>query len=661
MGTRPAPQTEARSLSTINYLAANPPQYPHPPEVRESLTLYISRVPGTQDVILSTFKPQKKNVTGEDISTALYYIHLDAPEDRLLAAPQRPEDGASPRSSSESARSAIPRKPLPTSARTLGPENGAFFNNVVPSSPSAPRGSTLQATADESAVSFPGPEPQPRARADVDDYRENPMFRNRRSVGPPAASDVLSRPKPIPAAIYRKPLGPTASEAPRNIHDTSVDVAPNTASQRRPVTPVTQDTPDAHPGGQPVRVASPPPRLQPAKPAPLGKLGARPRSVAFSLTVIRKDPTSGTQCNVGTISSFQTNVPTPETADPTLNPDNMGGLLAHAQKISVRLETSGYAKYRDMPSKADVDAYRPTSGHSFSQQVAQRSQPGSVVGGKGPVSQSGWKPAEEGFTRQVVMSYGAGWKSNFKKAFQRRERPGSPVHGLGASPEDAAAPKSFHARHGSASTIGSMDSTDGRHSPTLITQPGPGLKPKGYVFLSPWDGRCEFRTSADGRSLRCRHVLDPASAGIDPREVAQSIRDAQAMGRSRSDELSSVLVGAKPVSELRFSLPHGSSHRTSQRDGTSKGALSGQFSKLLRHRSRSSDEESDEEDDFGYGDNSTPMDLRLGQEHAGGGSGGKRAKLGKLIIHDEGLKMLDLVVAANIGVWWNTWGRVLLQ
>ncbi len=42
------PRVEARSLSEINILAANPPQYPHHPTVRESLTLYISRVPGTR-------------------------------------------------------------------------------------------------------------------------------------------------------------------------------------------------------------------------------------------------------------------------------------------------------------------------------------------------------------------------------------------------------------------------------------------------------------------------------------------------------------------------------------------------------------------------------------------------------------------------------------
>ncbi|KAL9099226.1 MAG: hypothetical protein Q9187_009528, partial [Circinaria calcarea] len=47
----------------------------------------------------------------------------------------------------------------------------------------------------------------------------------------------------------------------------------------------------------------------------------------------------------------------------------------------------------------------------------------------------------------------------------------------------------------------------------------------------------------------------------------------------------------------------------------------------------------------------------LGSEHAGGGLGGKQAKLGKLIIEDEGLKMLDLLVAANMGVWWGVYGR----
>lgn len=52
------------------------------------------------------------------------------------------------------------------------------------------------------------------------------------------------------------------------------------------------------------------------------------------------------------------------------------------------------------------------------------------------------------------------------------------------------------------------------------------------------------------------------------------------------------------------------------------------------------------------------LDLSLGRERAGGGMRGNSAKLGKLIIEDEGLKMLDLVVAACMGVWWKVYDHV---
>lgn len=58
-----------------------------------------------------------------------------------------------------------------------------------------------------------------------------------------------------------------------------------------------------------------------------------------------------------------------------------------------------------------------------------------------------------------------------------------------------------------------------------------------------------------------------------------------------------------------------------------------------------------------YRDEDGNIDLSLGQERAGGGFGGKQAKLGKLIIEDEGQKMLDLVVAANMALWWRAYER----
>ncbi|TKA73115.1 hypothetical protein B0A49_03411 [Cryomyces minteri] len=58
--------------------------------------------------------------------------------------------------------------------------------------------------------------------------------------------------------------------------------------------------------------------------------------------------------------------------------------------------------------------------------------------------------------------------------------------------------------------------------------------------------------------------------------------------------------------------------------------------------------------------NDDKLDLSLGKEHARGGFGGKQAKLGKLIIEDEGLKMLDLLVAANMSLWWRAYERTEL-
>jgi hypothetical protein len=53
----------------------------------------------------------------------------------------------------------------------------------------------------------------------------------------------------------------------------------------------------------------------------------------------------------------------------------------------------------------------------------------------------------------------------------------------------------------------------------------------------------------------------------------------------------------------------------------------------------------------------SPFDVNIGGERAGGGNRGRRAKLGKLIIYHDGMKMLDLLVAANMGLWWGTWEK----
>jgi hypothetical protein len=73
------------------------------------------------------------------------------------------------------------------------------------------------------------------------------------------------------------------------------------------------------------------------------------------------------------------------------------------------------------------------------------------------------------------------------------------------------------------------------------------------------------------------------------------------------------------------------------------------------------DGDGDDNDDGDDGDDGWDadhrLDLSLGRERAGGGATGKKAKLGKLIVEGDGLQMLDLVVAANMAVWWSVYER----
>jgi hypothetical protein len=156
----------------------------------------------------------------------------------------------------------------------------------------------------------------------------------------------------------------------------------------------------------------------------------------------------------------------------------------------------------------------------------------------------------------------------------------------------------------------------------------PDRRAKGYAFVSPWQGRCEFSTGVAGKTLKCRHFLPGGGGGESGGSVGGG-------------------VGVE-VSELRFNLPSSSSK------ASKTTPLAEKRSSYLHKRLHSSSE--DGSLDFVFDDEGN-IDLTLGRERAGGGFGGKNAKLGKLIIQPEGMGMLDLLVAANLGLWWRAWGK----
>jgi len=111
------------------------------------------------------------------------------------------------------------------------------------------------------------------------------------------------------------------------------------------------------------------------------------------------------------------------------------------------------------------------------------------------------------------------------------------------------------------------------------------------------------------------------------------------------------------ISELRFNLPTAAAIL-----GNDEGPdLAAKRAHHFLHRHGSSDHslpDSDTPGDLpGYFDERGNIDLALGQERAGGGFHGKSAKLGKLIIEDMGLRMLDLTVATNLALWWRAYER----
>ncbi|KAI1848390.1 hypothetical protein JX266_005696 [Neoarthrinium moseri] len=605
---------EARSLASLNALASNPPQYPTNPaeKKQEPLTLYISRVPGTRDVILSTFKPQVKNVTAEDVASSLYYVHLDTPEDEQLMnispvdIPSRP--------SLESSRSGnlINRKPVPgaphVSALGKLAEPAAWTPGTLPGAPGAPNGKENHP--------FDAPPPVPPHSSGL-------------SHATPAASLAPQRP-PQPA-IHRKPIGS------RPVTVDTQAKPPEPPPREYLNLPPRPDEIDDHPDYG-THLTADPGVLRPGSRSP--SPSKRKPFTPFSLTLIRRDRSSGQQWNVGKIGSFQLEHPEQIPEDK----------YAPSPSINIHLETPGYSKFRGMPPPGATFDIRDIRESLDMMRPGNSTAPGAAPS---PPQRARDKPVDSTpqshsspisshvFERQVKMTYAPSWTSNIRNAFRR---PQSREGDMSTSPRRPA-----HDRSGSVASIGSFGGDfDGGEAPVL-TVPGHGLKPQGYMFTSPWDGRCEFRTGNGGRSLRCRHVLPTHGTQWNPLAdggANMELAGPEGRGHRRNGSRSPKAKG-NDISELRFNLPSAELFNTKPADPNRPAGLhearERTRDKILNAMTNKSEDDVDD-DEYEY----LGFDLSLGREKAGGGNRGKRAKMGKLIIWEEGLKMLDLAVAANI-------------
>ncbi|KFZ23658.1 hypothetical protein V502_01841, partial [Pseudogymnoascus sp. VKM F-4520 (FW-2644)] len=261
------PPVEAQSLSSLLQIASNPPRYPRNPSEpkRDPLVLYIARVPGSQDIILTPLKPDLKNLKELDVASCLYYLHRDLPSDAALI------DEISTTPPTHPPVPHIARKPLPTSSAP-----------IITTDPTAPppAQAALPAAASLEPSRPPSPPPKP-ARRPLNDpisvlpLKPPPSAPPRRPLGPRPLS--LATPASVPATEGKEntPLLP-----PRPYPAATAPTAAATSlarSRADTIFPATSFSPSSH--------------------SPTHPVAAEP----YTITLIRRDPPTGAQWTIGSL------------------------------------------------------------------------------------------------------------------------------------------------------------------------------------------------------------------------------------------------------------------------------------------------------------------------------------------------------------------------
>jgi len=529
-------------------------------------------------------KPRLKNVTAEDVLNCLYYFHVDMPSDIFLMGDMQVSETSE--LIPEQSTTSIARKPLrggsvPEVSTVLSqlPEREEKTKTTLSRAPSGAL--RFQTVSKPSLPRHPLPEvlneKPPLPQRPSPDVRNIPQ---RRPLGP--------RPYPSQPEIEMRPLPGSENTPIRSDTEQSTPIAGVFINDpRAQAYSSSGSTSDVKPAGN----SSFCPKVDQAT-----------NEKSFSITLIRRDPTSGAQWNIGKISNQLI------LEDQALLSAANSMPNRPCSSISVQLTTLGYGQFR-----------APLVTQNISN------------GGTNSILSRGPQDTQYSFDRQVRMVWSKSWERKYKQ------------HGRASSDQTGA--------WKAAGMRGSYDIPSRRfRSEDRVSGSIDLIKHavNGSGFLSPWNGRCEFSTNTSGRSLKCKHTLDHLTTISNPMASFSGV--------------------SVDVSELRFNLPSSSSTDASKSILSQRRPASSHTSKYFNNDNNvlprppptsyaalypsDNDDEDDQSDDV--------LDLSLGREKAGGGIRGKRAKLGKLIVHDEGLKMLDLVVAANMGIWWTVWERLFI-
>jgi len=451
----------------------------------------------------------------------------------------------------------------------------------------------------------------------------------------------------VNAGVHRKPVSPAS---PTHVYNAAGDYAISPPSTERQSAHLDRKPTLRHAPSNP-RGTSPAPTntlsdytSQPRRPlphsVPTTNASSGPEAVPrghpnfLPVTMIRRDPASGSQWNIGTIT--------------LLEPTFLG---SNIRPVSVHLNTPGYGRFA---RATGFDTPRPGSARSDVASIRRAMQSATMS----PVSAASPESSGTIFNRVV----------DFRKMAVSDLR------------------RMAHQRTNSSDSVSKIDPTK------------PALEKNVLAFDSPWHGICTFVNAIDGSSLKIKHTINSNSSAAESVtanvgelrfnlgwSLLSNIRESDRRRREPEPDKLPVPELLKTKKEnLRKSLQQ-FKHRS--RESFQRSKSSNDSTDVLKDLSNIQTPTVNYLNNHTYAQTAAPvtdtqqgrhsdpnplsalqpmppdptdeenrLSLRLGREKAGGGFRGHSAKLGKLIIEDEGLKMCDLVVGAAMGVWWQHYG-----
>ncbi|CAG8152716.1 unnamed protein product [Penicillium nalgiovense] len=699
-------------------------------EKHEPLSLYIVRVPGSKDIFLSPLKPPtKSSVSAEAINASLYYLHVATPDDDTLlqeVEEEREEEAQLRRERLEKAGVDDPaqrefarlnnvrRKPvggggdLNTEPSPAPPKQDATAPPALPLRPTPalqdeiappalpprpipmPQGDTAQDAAAPPALP-PRPVPMPQVTAENVSFSGIPVA----NMQPPLTNNTpegVSVESGGKSGVPRRPL-PSLPPGEESWTNSAAGEDPSKRTSRwSAFTEQLQNRGENWKGKYEAKyeafaagrqsLDSNRPQLRPRSAhnrtgSPLGSPGQSPNrhrnahdppnNAGFHITLIRRDPTSGTQWNVATIST------------PRMD----------RNAVDIEISTPGYNRFagsNEMPSLSSLAANLPTGIGRL---------PNSVIAQSLAAEQPKEQPTgPRKFHRQLCVS----------KPFDDSVATDS---SNGHNPDGPSSSKLKSGYYVFTSpwngTCTFTNSVNGRSLKCkhMIPTPGGFIPPNGEAEAPPAVTVAELRFNTPFQAANLNYHAYHAIHKPHPNHLSpftQSQMQIPSLSRPNgnpndnnpnpdggplhpSSTNNNSFAAAKRNSLSQFlnpnnytrprahtgpgstppppTSPPADSHanfnpstllrRTSMR--TPRFARQSELhpgSQSHSHRSTSNSSGGD----LDYDSDEDRLDFSLARENAGGGLRGKSAKLGKLVIEDEGIKMLDLVVAACMAVWW---------